>query len=186
MSEANNNKASSVRKCKRTVGASSHSSPYYAVWKTWKKLKGRCHTPTDSWYKNYGARGIVVCDGWRYDFSAFRDDMGSKPTPEHSIDRINNDGNYSCGKCDHCKENGWPSNCRWASRSEQCRNTTQTRLITAFGKTQPLVDWSLETGLNSDTISGRLLKGWPVEMALTHPLTGGKRPKVLPPLNSES
>jgi hypothetical protein len=77
------------------------------LYHTWRTMKRRCENPND---KDYGGRGIKVCERWRNSYDAFVADMGPKPTPKHSIDRINNDGNYE------------PSNCRWATMKEQLAN----------------------------------------------------------------
>lgn len=70
----------------------------------------RCFNPKATRFENYGGRGIAVCDSWRNSFEAFLADMGRKPSPAFSLDRINNDGNYE------------PGNCRWATASEQAFN----------------------------------------------------------------
>ena len=81
-------------------------TPEYCVWDA---MLGRCTNPTNTAWPKYGARGIRVCDRWR-SFDAFIADMGLRPSGDHSIDRIDNDGNYE------------PSNCRWATWQEQCSN----------------------------------------------------------------
>jgi hypothetical protein len=87
-----------------------HGMSQRPIYYTWKRMKGRCYRPNDSDYRWYGARGIEVCERWRNSFAAFYADMGERPSPQHSIDRINNDGHYE------------PANCRWATAGEQNRN----------------------------------------------------------------
>lgn len=84
-----------------------HTSREYETW--WSMI-GRCERETDTNYHNYGARGIKVCDRWRHSFESFLEDMGERPTPKHSIDRIDVNGNYE------------PSNCKWSSKEEQMQN----------------------------------------------------------------
>ena len=76
----------------------------------WCHVMERCTNPKSADWANYGGRGITICDRWRSSFTAFLADMGQRPSPTHSIDRKNNDGNYE------------PGNCRWATLSEQHRN----------------------------------------------------------------
>jgi hypothetical protein len=78
-------------------------------YRAWAAMRERCNDPSSQAYPKYGARGITVCERWK-DFANFFADMGLKPSPKHSIDRINNDGPYS------------PDNCRWATASQQIRN----------------------------------------------------------------
>ncbi len=91
-------------------------------YRAWRSMKTRCFLPNHPAYKNYGARGITVCDRWMHSFANFFVDMGLAPESGRSLDRINNDGNYE------------PGNCRWATRSQQRRNRRVNQEPVAFGK----------------------------------------------------
>ena len=91
------------------------SARKHYLYNTWKGMIYRCHNPKSGCYKNYGGRGIKVCDRWRDSFQAFADDMGEKPSPKHTLDRIDVDKDYS------------PENCRWAIPEEQGRNKRTSR-----------------------------------------------------------
>lgn len=84
--------------------------PAAPEYNSWQGAKRRCFDKTCNVYEHYGARGVTMCDKWKNSFEEFYKDMGPKPSAKHSIDRINNDGNYE------------PSNCKWSTQSEQRRN----------------------------------------------------------------
>jgi hypothetical protein len=86
---------------------------------SWKGMKRRCMNPKNPGYKDYGERGITVCDRWLRSYDNFIADMGLPPSPKHSIDRINNSGNYE------------PSNCRWATAKQQSNNRRPRKTKTA-------------------------------------------------------
>lgn len=129
------------------------------TYRSWRSMIYRCHKPTDKSYPRYGARGITACQRWRDNFEAFLEDMGHRPGPEYSLDRIDNDGPYA------------PENCRWATREEQSNNRRCTFHVTFQGQTKPLQAWAAIVGLPGRAIRRRLLElGWPPERALTEPL----------------
>lgn len=93
-----------------TITKHGSSQSMDSSYRSWQHMKARCYNSNDPSYKYYGERGIIVCDKWLNDYNAFDLDMGPKPTPEHTIDRINNDGNYE------------PGNCKWSTPLEQAQN----------------------------------------------------------------
>jgi len=105
-----------------------------AEYNVWVLMRDRCNNTNSRHYKNYGGRGIKVCERWD-DFAAFLADMGPRPSPQHTIDRINNDGNYE------------PSNCRWATRAEQARNKRTNIQISHNGTVLCLAEWCKKLNL---------------------------------------
>lgn len=132
-----------------------HGMTFTSEFNTWCNVIQRCNNPNDTAYRRYGGRGIRVCDRWSGSFENFYADMGPKPSPEHSIDRINNDGNYD------------PENCRWATRKEQLSNKGNNRMIEFDGRKQTITEWGREFGLSMELISYRLGRGWSICRALT-------------------
>lgn len=135
----------------------------------WASMIGRCTIPSHTNWKYYGERGVSVCQRWRDSLLAFLEDMGPCPAG-HSIDRVNNDGNYSCGHCEECLSKGWTANCRWETQKRQVRNRRNNVMLTWNGKTQAAPDWSDETGIPTRLLVQRVnILGWSDEKALTTP-----------------
>lgn len=150
-----------------TTHGMTRTPEYYA----WQGMSARCFKEYGHNPANYKDRGITVCRRWRERFEPFFADMGVRPSSEHSIDRIDNNGNYSCGKCEECVANGWLMNCRWATPVMQGNNTRANRLITAFGQTRTLSEWAQELDTTASILAGRLNSDrTSVEDALTIPI----------------
>lgn len=124
----------------------------------WLDIKKRCSNPKFRQYKDYGGRGIYVCNEWVNDFTAFRDwSLANGYEKGLSIDRIDNNGPYA------------PWNCRWTDRTTQNNNKRSNHLITANGKTQTVAQWERETGIEEATIRSRIKRGWDEQDAVTIP-----------------
>lgn len=143
--------------CRITHGhAKSTHAACSLEYSTWTRITQRCNNLHNHKYKNYGGRGIKVCQRWQT-FENFFADMGKKPSPQHSIDRIDVDGDYC------------PENCRWATQKEQQNNRRDNILLSAFGRTQTLSQWAEEVGIKTGTLQYRIARKWPIEKALLHP-----------------
>lgn len=118
-----------------------------AEYRSWAHIVQRCTNPKNPSWQHYGGRGITICDEWRTDYAAFVRDVGRRPSPRHSIDRINNDGNYE------------PGNVRWATPQEQARNKSTNVLVTLDGETMCLADWSERLQITTPTLAYRLRIG---------------------------
>lgn len=150
--------------------ATTHGMSKTSEHRIWAGIKNRCLNPAEERFKDYGGRGIVICQRWRESFAAFFSDLGVRPSSRHSIDRIDNNGHYSCGECSECLTHQWPANCRWATMETQQRNKLNNRVLTFNGTAQTLADWSETCGINRHTLTHRLQLGWSVEKALTTPV----------------
>jgi hypothetical protein len=134
------------------VGGRAKKMPEYS---NWMSMKRRCYNPNTVLFHLWGGRGITVCDRWKNSFSAFYEDMGPRPSKGHSIDRIDNSLGYS------------PDNCRWATQSEQSRNTRINVLLTYKGETLCLPDWVDRTGLTYSCLYTRYVAlGWSPEESI--------------------
>jgi hypothetical protein len=135
-----------------------HGGSYDAEYRVWHLMRQRCHNPNNTNYRSYGARGITVCERWRYSFQAFIDDMGRRPGRGFQIDRIDNDRGYE------------PSNCRWATRKQNTRNMRKTIWATIDGDTRSLPEWCEIRRLKYSVIKGRVVRGWTPERAILQPV----------------
>jgi hypothetical protein len=123
-------------------------------YRAWKAMKNRCSPDSARYFSRYAGRGISVCDRWQNSYSAFLQDMGRRPSAEHSLDRKDNNGNYE------------PGNCRWATKEEQNNNTRANRILTVNGVSRTQAQWARETGVSERVIALRLKKGMSVEDAI--------------------
>lgn len=136
--------------CMRPKGIDSatykHGSDHEA-YRTWSNMLDRCRNPNNPAWHLYGGKGVTVCDAWATDFLQFAEDMGPKPSRNHSIDRKNGNGNYE------------PGNCRWATAKEQARNMSRNRIVDFEGRRVTLAEACELSGVNYDAAKDRDRKG---------------------------
>jgi hypothetical protein len=133
-----------------------HGMSSWPEYRTWKAMKDRCYRTSHVAFGRYGGVGIAVCDRWRNSFPNFIEDMGRKPSSDHTLDRINNNGNYE------------PSNCRWATYREQRYNqNSRVHFIEVFGERLPITKAAKKYGIPRQRLSSRIHAGWASEDAVT-------------------
>lgn len=138
-----------------------HGQKGTRLHRIWKNMKSRCYNPSVPSFKDYGARGIVLCDEWRESFAAFYQWATENGySDDKSIDRIDVNGNYC------------PANCRWVTRAEQSRNTRQNHLIPTPWGLMCLTDAAKKAGISLSCLKQRLKSGVPEDQLLTK---GGER-----------
>lgn len=141
--------------CLHKEAVTKHGYRHMPEYNIWRGMMDRCYNQKNANYFRYGGRGIVMSNEWRENFEAFYKDMGPRPGPEYSIERIENDKGYYKG------------NCKWATKKEQANNRGNSKQYIYRGKSQNLEDWCKELGLNFNTIYSRISKGWSFKHAIT-------------------
>lgn len=130
------------------------------LYRIWSSMKSRCYSHADRNFKRYGARGIRICPEWRTDFLKFREwSIANGYQDGLSIDRIDNNGEYS------------PDNCRWADRTTQSNNRRTNVFITYRGETHTIAEWALITGIKAATLASRKAHGWSDEDCIEIPVS---------------
>lgn len=143
------------------ISSRTHGESKCPEWISWHSMRARCQYQTSINFERYGGRGVKVCDRWQK-YENFLADMGRKPTPAHTLDRIDPDGHYE------------PTNCRWASKVEQANNRRDNHRITIGGRDVTIRDAIREAG-SVISVRGavlRLQKGMPPELAVSLPSRG--------------
>lgn len=155
-----------LRKDVTSARRKTHGMSNSRLYRIWNAMKERCQCPTNKQYKDYGERGISVCDEWQNDFETFRDwAIANGYEDDLSIDRIDHNGNYC------------PENCRWATGKEQNSNKRNNHILNFNGKSQTIQQWSEETKIPFATILYRVSNGWAIEAALTLPPRSARKQK---------
>lgn len=119
----------------------------------WCKMIERCNNPRVKDFANYGGRGIRVCERWLNSFVAFHQDMGSRPSTKHEIDRQDNNGDYC------------PENCKWVPHIDNSRNKRTNVIVEYQGVRRTVVEWSEQLNIKYGTLRYRIKKGWKIEDA---------------------
>lgn len=135
----------------RTHGQSSKET---AEYRAWRSMIQRCHSQTNKQFDGYGGRGIRVCQEWRSSFSAFFAAIGQRPSPSHSLDRIDNNRGYE------------PGNVRWATACEQSNNQRSNHIVDVDGQRMTLAEAIRLKGQRSNVVRQRLAFGWSLDRAL--------------------
>lgn len=124
-----------------------HGLSRTGIYRIWAGIKRRCFNQNVPEYKYYGGRGITMCDEWATNFISFKEYMGERPSKKHTIDRINNDGNYE------------PGNVRWATPKEQENNKRRSLRVSFNGTTMSVLEISEKTGFKYETLKTKLKRG---------------------------
>ncbi len=128
-----------------------HGLSYTPEYIAWACMLDRCANPRNKRFKDYGGRGISVCERWRQSFLAFLEDVGQRPDSKMSLDRIDNSGNYE------------PGNVRWALPVTQAANRRTNHPLTIGGITMSVTEWARLRGVRRGTVYSRIRAGWPEE-----------------------
>ncbi len=134
------------------------SHPRTKEFMAWQRMIGRCNNLNNKYYNDYGGRGITVCQRWIESYLAFLSDVGRAPSPDHTLGRKDNNGNYE------------PGNVRWETMKQQNINKRSNRLIDIGGKVQTMREWADETGMKYSTLKTRIRRGGSPHEAIYGPV----------------
>lgn len=162
-----------LQKERAKQASTTHGKRKVKEYSVWNMMRRRCYDVKEPCYIHYGGRGIEVCERWRTSFEHFYADMQPRPSQEHTLERVDVNGDYC------------PENCKWATRSEQNRNKRTTKYISHAGKTMIAIDWDKHNGWKSGIVSNRIFNGWNPKQAVSWPL-GIKRKKADKMLKGET
>lgn len=155
-------KTCGAKGCSGSMHSRHHGMTGSPEWVAWQSMKSRCDKKTDKAYHNYGGRGITYCSQWK-SFTVFFRDVGKRPSPRHTLDRVNNLGNYE------------PGNVRWATGIVQSNNKRNNVFLEYKGERFTIAQWARKLGIGLTTLFERLRMGWSIERVLTTPV--GKQGK---------
>lgn len=153
-STLNAGRTSACASCATSAASTTHGATGTPLYQRWRAMLDRCENPCHRGWRDYGGRGIKVCNEW-HQFEAFARDMGPTFEVGLELDRIDVDGHYEV------------SNCRWVTHAEQQRNKRSNHLITWSGRTMVVTDWAVALGIKPNTLVYRLRRGWPLDRAMT-------------------
>jgi len=153
-----------TQSCGCNQGFRTHGRTHTPEYGVWKAMRQRCLDPNCETLEFYGAKGVTVCERWRHSFENFIEDMGERPSPKHSIERVD----VELGYC--------PENCVWATRREQDRNRSDNIFVTYNGERMILSDAAKASGIGRSTLEQRIKAGWPPEQLFSAPGTHHRMP----------
>lgn len=157
LTRGNTKSCGCYRQDKSRADHTTHGMTHTTEFKIWGGMKERISNPNYHGYANYGGRGITMCEEWFNSFETFLADMGPRPSPNHSMDRINNSEGYS------------KANCTWSTVKQQARNRRTNHLLEYKGEKLPLAVWTERLGFRKMTLRNRIVSGWDIERAMTEP-----------------
>lgn len=167
-----NNKLNPIHKrscgCLRPDIMTKHDKSRTPACRAWVAARWRCNMERPNPHR-YALRGIRMCRRWRESFEEFFSDMG-QPDAGRSLDRIDNNGHYSCGQCTECAQRGWRANCRWATKHQQSTNRENNVFLEHRGERRTISEWSEIVGILPVTLYQRRMRGWSDQQILMTPL----------------
>lgn len=154
LKQGNTQSCGCLREERKLQSKITHGMSYTSLYAAWHSMKSRCLNPKAQQWRNYGGRGITVCEEWLI-FPSFMKDMGPSWRPGLSLNRKDNNAGY------------FKENCTWSTIEEQSNNTRRSHFVEYQGETRTIMEWSRHFGIGWSTIKERIRRGWPSEKLFT-------------------